>query len=486
MLLCGVVFVIVSACTNGLVVGLGDQDIHEVFVHAAAGSDTFDADLLSSGGSSHPSLVFWVLAAARGLFSADIVGFVGVLGLLFATGVAVGLLARAMAPTQSAAWVLASACAAPSQLVLGGAPTVDPLLLPRLVALPLELWAVSLVIQRRWGLALGLTSFALVVHAPSASALLVAALISYGVVGPRRMGPLVLVALGLLPALWILDWGAMGPVSLSDDAWRLVEARLAHHLVPTSWTAGLWVAAGAWALGALTLTGRLSGRSQVRALLLGLFVWGLIAGTAGALLRAKILLNLEPWQGARLIALIAVTAASCVALHMPRRVRLVSALALFGSCVALASPRWKVGEADWDISTLGAWAQSNTEVGALFVVPPDLTPGFRVAAQRPIYGQWKDGGEVQFDPALGLRWASRMRSLCACAPFVDLPAESSPFHRSQQLRRELGASYDNRATEDLLALARTAGASWLVRRDRGDRSEGAEVVGPYLVIPVDR
>lgn len=486
ILLCGAVFVTVGVGSNGLVVGLGDQDIHEVFIHAAAGSAAFDGDLLAPVGSSHPSLVFWAIALAREAFSAATVSLVGAVGLLFATGVTAGVLARSMAPSRPIAWLLAAACAAPAQLVLGGAPTVDPLLLPRLAALPLELLAVSLVLQRRWSFALGLTSLALAVHAPSASALLVAVLISYGAAGPRRAAPLLAAALGVLPALWMLGGGSVGPVRLSEEVWPLLEARLAHHLMPAAWSLRQWAAAGAWVAVALTVTARLRGRVQVRALLLGLVGWALIAGTFGPLLRVKLLLNLEPWQGARVITLVAIIAAACVATRVHRRSRFVSMLALFVVCLSLSPPRWNVGPADRGVSALAAWAQAHTATGDLFMVPPDLPPGFRVGAQRPIYGQWKDGGEVQFDPVLGLKWASRMSALCGCDPFVDLPAEHSPFSRSRQIRGAVGAAYDIRPTVDLLALARSADASWLVRRGGEGRPEGSAVVGPYLVIPVPR
>lgn len=56
------------------------------------------------------------------------------------------------------------------------------------------------------------------------------------------------------------------------------------------------------------------------------------------------------------------------------------------------------------------WAKSNTGVDDLFIVPP-TTEGFRVESERTVYGDWKDGTLMNFNPAFGLEWYRRMERL---------------------------------------------------------------------------
>jgi hypothetical protein len=58
------------------------------------------------------------------------------------------------------------------------------------------------------------------------------------------------------------------------------------------------------------------------------------------------------------------------------------------------------------------WARTESELQDVFVVPPLWqNEGFRVAAERPIYVDWKDGTQMLFNPAYGYEWYRRMRSL---------------------------------------------------------------------------
>lgn len=56
------------------------------------------------------------------------------------------------------------------------------------------------------------------------------------------------------------------------------------------------------------------------------------------------------------------------------------------------------------------WAKSNTNVGDVFIVPP-YTEGFRVESERGIYGDWKDGTLMNFNPDFGREWFRRMRKI---------------------------------------------------------------------------
>lgn len=56
------------------------------------------------------------------------------------------------------------------------------------------------------------------------------------------------------------------------------------------------------------------------------------------------------------------------------------------------------------------WARTNSPQGALFIVPPQLR-GFRVDAERSIFGDYKDGIQMYFNPEFGNEWKDRMQRL---------------------------------------------------------------------------
>jgi hypothetical protein len=56
------------------------------------------------------------------------------------------------------------------------------------------------------------------------------------------------------------------------------------------------------------------------------------------------------------------------------------------------------------------WAKTNTALNDVFVVPPHVT-GFRVQGDRAIYGDWKDGTQMFFNPSFGYEWIRRMKML---------------------------------------------------------------------------
>lgn len=56
------------------------------------------------------------------------------------------------------------------------------------------------------------------------------------------------------------------------------------------------------------------------------------------------------------------------------------------------------------------WAKANTSRDAVFIVPPKQE-GFRVESERAIYGDWKDGTQMFFNPAFGTEWFRRMHML---------------------------------------------------------------------------
>lgn len=56
------------------------------------------------------------------------------------------------------------------------------------------------------------------------------------------------------------------------------------------------------------------------------------------------------------------------------------------------------------------WAKQNTSPNDVFIVPPTLM-GFRVESERAIYGDWRDGTLMNFNPSFGYEWFRRMEKL---------------------------------------------------------------------------
>ena len=66
-------------------------------------------------------------------------------------------------------------------------------------------------------------------------------------------------------------------------------------------------------------------------------------------------------------------------------------------------------ERDWlDVQR---WAKHNTEPQDYFIVPPTIRDEFRDESDRPVYGDWEDGGLMNGNPAFGHEWFRRMTAL---------------------------------------------------------------------------
>lgn len=102
------------------------------------------------------------------------------------------------------------------------------------------------------------------------------------------------------------------------------------------------------------------------------------------------------------------------------------------------------------------WARDHTAPDALFIVPPDLS-GFRILSERSIYGDWKDGTQMFFNPAFGVEWIRRMRALG-----YDEALAVRGFDGLDRLR----GAYDALGAADLVA----------VRREMRDRHPTTYVV----------
>lgn len=436
-LACGPALLLTAWMANGLGVGFGDADIHAVLADPSA----FPRDLLTLA-ERHPSVLWPAVRAGAGA------SWVAAAICLLATGWSAGALAAELAPRRPASWIAAAATAGVSWGALGGAPTIDPVFVPRLAALPIELAAIVLALRGRWPLAFTVAGATLCVHAPSGVA---TCLLVGGVWWPsRRTAWWAPGMTGLGAGLAIALVGEFGAASFDPEIWSLVRARLAHHVDPGSWGGWTWGQGALWSGAALLLAPpRLRGG-------LGWMLAGAAALGLASLGGSALLVNLEPWQATRFAVLV-------VAIALPVRLRGRWRVAPLLLALLLSPERHEDGPLESRQRALAAWAAEHTAPSDLFILPPHLPPAFRARAQRPVFGTWKDGGEAQFSPPLAREWARRMEALCACALFAGPPPpESHPYARSRALARRLGDGFTSQTVADLTALARAEGARYLV------------------------
>jgi hypothetical protein len=136
----------------------------------------------------------------------------------------------------------------------------------------------------------------------------------------------------------------------------------------------------------------------------------------------------------------------------PARRRLVGAVAAAATVLWLAPaaydrkrPKWERGP--W--REVQDWARIHTPTDAIFVTPAQET-GFRVFSERTVVGEWKDGTQQYFDEGFASDWGLRMAAL-------------SPGRREKL------------TGEELLAIARRFGASFVVSPPRARHEGLAEV-----------
>ncbi len=146
---------------------------------------------------------------------------------------------------------------------------------------------------------------------------------------------------------------------------------------------------------------------------MGQLFFGLIAGLA-------LLYNARAWAVAlAALALLALGAAAYRRQH-GRAVRdgaFATAALILAAGLGLAAALFRGGVSlenypnePWRDVQL--WAQQHTGIRAGFIVPPLWeTQGFRVFSERTIYGDWKDGTQMFFNPAFGREWFRRMQQL---------------------------------------------------------------------------
>lgn len=460
MLVAGVLFAVLATASNGLEWAVGDHGIVAAFV-----GDRLPGDLLEHARDRHPSLLWPLLGplpAPNGWHALHLASLAAAGAALFALG------RRLMPDSRLGPW-LPLLLLAPGHIALGGAPTFESLLVPRGLALPLELLAVVLALDRRWLGSWVLVGLAVDVHAPSGVALGAGLMVAWW---PERElwwtpGVSVLVALPVL-----IRGGAAVALGPMDAEWsQLVDARLAHHLDPSSWSWVLWFGGASSLL--LAWLGLRFGPRTLRRLGLGLLGWMLVAGLLGWAFAVPVLMNLEPWQVGRFLAVGGALGVAAGLTPVTGIKRLATPICVGGLAVAAllygiadrgGRARWQPEGPDGDLRALADWARVNAGTEELFVVPPDLNT-FRPLARRPVFGTFQDGGELQFDRVLALEWARRMETLCGCEPFADpLPAETWTGDRRRALQKVVADGYQSLDPAVLGEIAQSAGATWIVRR----------------------
>ncbi|MFQ6048151.1 MAG: DUF6798 domain-containing protein [Phycisphaerae bacterium] len=189
-------------------------------------------------------------------------------------------------------------------------------------------------------------------------------------------------------------------------------------------------------------------------------------GLLGAPAAAVFFWPAKGWMyGYAVFLAIAVTIALCEALGRARLAgRAAAVVAAVGLCAAatlgyLQGPPFHIRTAQsraW--LQVQRWARDNTDLQDVFIVPPQWC-GFRLEAERTIYGDWKDGTLMNFDPDFGRQWIDRMRRL------GYRPAEarwsSQPAYRPPA---SLAGGFAALDEQDFVSLA---GQIWRGRTDRG-------------------
>ena len=468
-------WVLLSVVCNGLTFGVADHAIHLPFTAMSAEPSRWSGDLLSGAVVHHPSILWQLLAVLSRPF-----GLPGAAVGLHLVGLAVtGWLLHLFVEEvweSPAAPVIALLFAAPAHGALAGPATLEPLLLPRGVALPVELWALLLFVRGRREAAFFVAGLAALLHAPSAVAtaagLLGAALLLEGLSG-RAFKSAAWAGLGASPI--VVRWataGVGGSLTRVDDAWwQLLMVRLPHHLAPSSWPLSAWLGVGAWLLVGV-LASRV-GRAEPHAALLGfgagVLAWAVVAGSfVGPHLRVALALQLEPWQGTRLLVLLASAGAGAAAAGLPfvrpRRVAAYAPLLLVvaaGAALTLGvpgherRPSWSLRGEPGEELQIARWLGANTPAESLVSVPPDRFSTARVRAGRPVLVTWKDGGEALFDRALAMEWRRRLELSCGCTPWTGPPGIGP-------LRARLRAALRTTDASALTAAARDEGVDFLV------------------------
>jgi len=485
-------FVALSMGWNGYVFGQADHGIHLVFVDRLLHPGRWSGDFLDLAAAHHPSLLWWIEAGLSRLLGMPLAFFVLHVLALGATAWGIERLIRSLGGSESAV-VAGLLILAPAQFALGGVATLDPLLLPRGAALPLELFALSALCERRFKIAFFLLGLSACLHAPSAAGLAFASCLvlvlcktergasssRYPSV-PHLLSPFwFFVAASPVIALWLLAGEQGAGLSQVDPDWlALIDARLSHHIDPKSWPARAWLGMGGWMLaGALATHRSLTLQGKLRflgGLVAGSVLWAVLTGTLLARgLRLELALQLEAWECFRLVT---VLVGCCLAIwleeflsshHSSNRraagpaLVVILGLALLSSYTAQRQlPKWHPQGAGGIQQDFVEQAASVLPKNSRIFWPPEGFEYERWRSGLPGTPSWKDGGEVLFDRDLAREWLQSTAEVCGCDP-LNFPT-SGNSGRLAALRAHLLDSWESRNEDDLRESARRLDATHLV------------------------
>ena len=403
-----------------------------------------------------------------------------------ATGASIYLLSLQVTGNKVAA-CLSLALLAPSQFALGGARTLDPLLLNRGAALPIELLAISALATGRTRSCFLLLGFAANIHVPSAAALSAAlfslhwlSIPSYNGAQSRRKALLAPLFCPLAAAPVLLMWlmnGGLHPEQLFvDSAWRAVlEARLSHHLFASSWPIHHWLQMAAWLLPAgacLLLLRNRSNRSFIPLCIAALMAWALICGELlGERLNFALALQLEAWQAFRFITMLCAILISAGLAELIRDKAFSRSLALLAA-VATIGLTWHAGGPErrhflplgdqGEPQQLAAAVTAHVPKAARIFRPPTGLEDLRWRTGRSQSLTWKDGGEALFNRSFALHWKQVMETNCNCQPFTTETLVSDSDQRLASLRRTLRSGNAQLSLAELILRARSEEAGYLI------------------------
>jgi len=100
------------------------------------------------------------------------------------------------------------------------------------------------------------------------------------------------------------------------------------------------------------------------------------------------------------------------------------------------------GQREKEWVSVQIWARTHTDPEDMFIVPPNIS-GFRDESERAIYGDWKDGTQMFFNPAFGYEWIRRMKAL---GYREDMPV------RSFENLDKLGEGFEDLSESDFLRI----------------------------------
>lgn len=410
-------FVLLVVLANGYEFGTSDHAIHVPFAEIALDPEWYAGDLLTEALPHHLSIFSHVVGALGRVLPYPLVFGALHLFSLFALGVALIQLTRTLWESERAVpAVLLSAAVA--RVSLGGVETLDPRLLHRGFALPIELFSLYLVLAGRSVGGFLLAGLALSIHAPSAVPVLIGLAVAQATFARQEgwkgwLSPLAALPTAA-PVLWptLREGGAPLFARMDDAWWSIISVRLGHHVDPAQWPIGFFVLFGATVVVTVLALAAAPPQKPVR---LGFFVfmgallaWTAIAGLGAPRLGLALLHQFEPWETTRLLVLLGhAAAAAWIAELRPAdsasaalRVAALAVLVL-GQPVALLLPALLLDRAggggilalgtagtrlawSWLVAMVTATALSRADAGGVL----DVLDGFALGRQGPVRPGW--------------------------------------------------------------------------------------------------